>query len=65
MAWCPFKFKITHFLLVGTTKVVIFSVFYVPFLWGSFRCNIAATTFLLLHGMFYGLECGLVFVLLT
>ena len=39
--------------------------FYVPFLWGSFRCNIAATTFLLLHGIFYGLECGLVFVLLT
>ena len=45
MAWCPFKFKITHFLLVGTTKVVIFTFFYVPFLWGSFRCNIAAKTF--------------------
>ena len=40
-------------------------VYYVPFLWGSFRCNIAATTFLLLHGMFYGLECGLVFVVMT
>ena len=44
VAWCPFKFKINHFLLVGTTKVVIFSFFYVPFLWRSFRCNIAATT---------------------
>ena len=45
MAWCPFKFKITHFLLVGTTKVVIFSFFMFRFCGGSFRCNIAATTF--------------------
>ena len=44
MAWCPFKFKITHFLLVGTTKVVIF-FFMFRFCGGIFRCNIAATTF--------------------
>ena len=45
VAWCPFKFKITHFLLVGTTKVVIFLFFMFRFLGGSFRCNIAATNF--------------------
>ena len=66
MAWCPFKFKITHFLLVyRNNKSCDIFVFYVPFLWGSFRCNITATTFFLLHGISYGLECGLVFVVLT
>ena len=45
MAWCPFKFKTTHFLFIGATNIVIFFVFYVPFLWWSFICNIAATTF--------------------
>ena len=34
MAWCPFKFKITNFLLVGTTKIVIFSSFMLRFCGG-------------------------------
>ena len=34
MAWFPFKFKITHFLLVRTTKVVIFSFFMFRFCGG-------------------------------
>ena len=65
MAWCPFKFKITHFLLVGTTKVVIFSFFMFRFCGGVLDVIYQLQLFLLLHGMSYGLECGLVFVVLT
>ena len=46
MAWGPIKFKITHFLLVGTTKVVIFSFFMFRFCGGVLDViYIAATTF--------------------
>ena len=57
MAWCAFKFQITHFLLVGTTKVVIFSFFMFRFCGGVLDLlYIAATTFY--FGAWYVLWVG-------
>ena len=42
MAWCPFKFP---FSSRRNNKSCDIFVLYVPCLWGSFRGNIAATTF--------------------